>query len=269
MIGKKTGWFTSLGLVLGLGMAMQAYANDNWNGRYDKLDTYSLSDSDFHLDPGEMETINLSGWRYVKKIYVRAAGASNIDGTFEVVANGDIKGTIYVPGKDPLYVVTIGEVIRSLQFRHVSGGKARIFNVKATMSDRVQKIRPIENDIFANDSICCGGNAEAPLDHFPAGNLASKVARRAITLVDKLEGFANYKEYGVYLLPIKKSAGRAYAVSTARGVLSRVTRQSLLVLKRQIEFACPYLDEAFERDHVFNLAVELMSLGEQINELLD
>jgi len=269
MVGKKTGWLTWVGLALCLGTAVTASAQNGWEGRYDKLDTYSLSGSDFNLDPGEMKTIKLNGWRYVKKIYVRAAGASNIDGTFEVVANGDTKGTIYVPGQDPLYVVTIGEVVRSIQFRHVSGGKARIFNIKATMSERFQNTRDTEDVILSDDgSICCGNGAERN-DHFPVRNHSSKLARQAIQIVDKLEGFANYREYGVYLLPIKKAAGRAYANSRARGDLSIVTRRALLVLKKQIEFACTYLDDAFERDNAFALAVELMSLGERIDDLLD
>jgi len=271
MIGKKVSFLRSAGFALCVGALASIGAPaqaQNHEGRYDKLETYELSGSNFQLDPGEMKYLPFSGWRYVKKIYIRAGGASNIDGTFEVIANGDTKGTVYVPGQDPHYIVTIGEVVRSIEIRHISGGAINVYNIKGAMSKRIQKSQPLDNELFGNGSICCGNSIKSN-DHFSTANQSSKLARKAIRLVDKLEGFANYSEYGQYLLPIKKAAGRAYANATARGDLSKVTRQSLLVLKRQIEFACIYLDEAFERDHVFSLAVDLMSLGERIDDLLD
>ncbi len=270
MIGKKAGFLRSIGIALCLGALVSSSGLAQGKGKkHDKLETYEISDSDFQLDPGETKYLPMTGWRYVKKLFIRAEGATNIDGTFEVIANGDTKGTVYVPGKDPSYIVTIGEVVRSIELRHVSGGAVRVHNIKGAMSRRIQNFRPIDDEFFdEDDSICCGNTVDT-VDDFPTSNLSSKLARKAIELIDKLEGFASYEEYGQYLLPIKKAAGRAYANATARGDLSIVTRRSLLVLKRQIEFACPYLEEAFERDHVFNLSVELMSLGERIDDLLD
>ena len=35
---------------------------------------------------------------------------------FDVVVNGDVKGTIYVPGRDPSYIVTVGDYTDSIEF---------------------------------------------------------------------------------------------------------------------------------------------------------
>ena len=56
------------------------------------------------------------------------------DSTFEVVVNGDTKGTVRVPGRDPSYVVTVGEVTSSIQFRQTAGGNAHIRSVLAVES---------------------------------------------------------------------------------------------------------------------------------------
>jgi hypothetical protein len=41
-------------------------------------------------------------------LIVQAQGISS-DSVIEVMVNGQVKGTIYAPGRDPSYVVTIGD----------------------------------------------------------------------------------------------------------------------------------------------------------------
>ena len=63
--------------------------------------TVDVPGSWFSLHPGELQTLYVAGgWRFVKKLYIRA-DAEWGDATLEVIANGDVKGTVYVPGRAP------------------------------------------------------------------------------------------------------------------------------------------------------------------------
>lgn len=229
-----------------------ARAGDD-QGRYETAD---ISGS-FYLDEGETKTVKLDHWRNVQKLIIQAEGV-RVDGTFEVIANGDTKGTVYVPGRDPSYIVTVAETIKSIQFRHVSGGKIYVRNVKAV---QLKNVAGRWDD--CDYDYRCGGDLD--LD---ARNSASRLAKRAINIVDGLEKYTNYADYGDYLLPIKKAAARAYANAEARGELSGKVRESLFVLKCQIEAAKDYISENFERDAAFELAVELLELQERLDHVL-
>lgn len=97
---------------------------------------------------------------------------------------------------------------------------------------------------------------------------ATHLSRRTIYLVDRLEGYADYKEYGTYLLPIKKVAGRTLAAAQAYGNLSHTVRQWLYRLKNQIEYSRPYLEHAFEISNAFYLAMDLVSVGDELDHCL-
>lgn len=75
------------------------------------------------LQEGRWDMIKFD-YAYVKKIYISAEGVRN-DAYFDVMVNGDIKGTIYVPGRDPSYVVTVESYTDTLLLRSLSG-KAKI-----------------------------------------------------------------------------------------------------------------------------------------------
>lgn len=252
-------------LVLSLGLSTVAAADV-----YSPV-TESLTGGEFQIAPGQIQTVTLRNWRYVQKIFVRAeAYYSNSNATVEVIANGDVKGTIYLPGRDPSYVVTIGETVRSLQFRNVSNSWARIIDVQGVMAQNpLPTVPPVVLPGNCEPFQLCPGAVVPPTSpYLPARNQGAYLSSRAITLVDGLEAHANYAEYGVYLLPIKKVAARAYATTANYGDLSLVSRGALLALKQQIEFATPYLDQTFERDAAFQLAVELTSLGKSLEALL-
>ena len=68
----------------------------------------------------------------IKKLIVTTIGLG-ADATFDVVVNGDVKGTIFAPKYDPSYVVTIGEETRSIEFVSRSGGTAEISRVLAVV----------------------------------------------------------------------------------------------------------------------------------------
>lgn len=76
----------------------------------DSLSTY------IRLHSGTTEILRLSSSRHIKKLIVSAEGANSSDAIFDVVVNGDIKGTIYVPGRDPSYFVTVEDFADSIVF---------------------------------------------------------------------------------------------------------------------------------------------------------
>jgi hypothetical protein len=241
---KKT--VMALAILLGAGF-LAAPAKANGPGR----ETRTVS-SGFRLQNGEVDTVNLSGWGYVEKIYVQAEGIYR-DATFEVIANGEVKGTVYVPGRDPSYVVTIRETVQSLQFRHINGGDVRIRSVVAEMSGSVAMPWTLGN---------------RPMS-FEARNQAMQVASQTISVVQALEDHLDYLTYGNYILPIKKSAARLYAVAAARGDLSGKTQAALMTLGAQIHTACRILDQQLAQNATFDLATEMMTIEEQIKDILN
>jgi hypothetical protein len=80
------------------------------------------------LESGTTKQIRLpNGGQYIKKLIISAEGLRN-DAMFEVVVNGDVKGTVYVPGRDPSYFVTIEDSTDSIEL--VSrGGTALISRI--------------------------------------------------------------------------------------------------------------------------------------------
>ncbi|MBY0415808.1 MAG: hypothetical protein K2Q18_16670, partial [Bdellovibrionales bacterium] len=69
----------------------------------------------FNLYAGTTQQVKLDYSKRIKKLIVSAEGIRN-DAMFDVVVNGDVKGTIYVPGNDPSYYVTINEYADSIEF---------------------------------------------------------------------------------------------------------------------------------------------------------
>ena len=105
--------------------------NDDWNGDFGDAPktgkTYSLLEESQILKEGQVKSFPLRRSAYVKKIYISGEGVRN-DARFNVFVNGEAKGTIYLPGKDPNYVVTIEASTDSIEF--ISDfGKARINSI--------------------------------------------------------------------------------------------------------------------------------------------
>jgi hypothetical protein len=204
----------------------------------------------FTVSDSQTQSIALDGPRYVRNIVVQAQGYGT-DSTIEVMVNGRVKGTIYAPGRDPSYVVTIAETARSIEFRHRTGGAMRILDVMGTVS--TWRGNP--------------GNHEG-------GFRGSKdqVIQLALSAMRQVEILRNYslpEDEMAYLFPIKKNAGLVYVMSTAHGDLSRKTIQQLLVLSDQIDFANRYLSQLMQQDGAFNAVVDLLTVRESIQDLLD
>lgn len=94
------------------------YDNDNYTT------TEAVLSRALILEAGTTRSIALRNAGYVKKLIVTAEGVRN-DAKFEVMVNGDVKGTIYVPGRDPSYIVTVEDYATSIELIS-QFGKARI-----------------------------------------------------------------------------------------------------------------------------------------------
>ncbi len=204
----------------------------------------------FHLGQGETKSISMQA-AYVEQVFVQAEGASRQDAMFEVWANGKPKGSIFVPGRDPSYIVTIREAIHSLEFRHVSGGAVTVHQVRANLTYGLPQVAQRPG---------LGGGYSA--------SYAVEIAQRTVAVVNDLKPHANYGQLGNYLLPIRKSAARLYALGSARSSYSVPVRHALADLKSKIDHAYAYVESNFETDSLFDLTTELLTIREAIATML-
>jgi hypothetical protein len=231
-------------LIMGVTFSLTTFAQR----RMPELETERVSGR-FVVGLSETQSINLNHSRYIRNIVVQAEGVYH-DSMIEVMVNGEVKGTIYAPGRDPSYVVTIGETTSSIQFRHKSGDRMRILSVVATMSTWSGRV-PRGGGISSMDG---------EVKH---------LAQRTLMALDAIRRYATLEEEQTYLIPIRKKAGQVLIMSTGRGDLSRKTANALEVLQSQIEFSKDYIHLLMEQDGLFEEAVELLSISERIDDLLN
>lgn len=205
----------------------------------------------FTLNPGETKSVRNRA-AYIEQVFVQAEGAGRQDAMFEVWANGKLKGSIYVPGRDPSYVVTIRETVSSLEYRQVSGGSVIVHQVRANMHQGTTQIGTRPN---------LGGYGYSP-------SSAVELAQRTVAVINDLKPQANYAQLGEFLLPIRKSAARLYSIGASRAPFSLQVRNALIDLRTQINAAGVYLEQNLETDSAFDLTTELMTIKETIDALL-
>ncbi|MCM2323704.1 MAG: hypothetical protein NDJ90_10630 [Oligoflexia bacterium] len=216
--------------------------------------TVSLRSYSLDVSEGETESIELCRSFRIHKLYIQAEGYYS-DAYAQVLVNGNVKGTLYVPGRDPHYVVTVEDTASSIEFAAIRGS-FRIVSLSAVLSE--------------SDGGFGGGYNPYPDTQLPShvNTQMGQISSRVIWLVNQLENYTNYRIYGQYLLPIRKAAAEALAMSEARGDASSSARAYYERLLTTLDAAAPYIDDAFEVDYAFNLAVELMSKREQIRRVL-
>ncbi len=206
--------------------------------------------SEFSVHDSETKSIALDSARRIKNIIVQASGIGQAS-TIEVMVNGEVKGTIYAPGADPSYVVTIEDVARSIEFRHRSGGSMRIHDVQAAVST------------WSSDTDYSGGGF-----HYNKGKVQSLV-QQALSSLGRLKPLMENQKYTQYLFPIKKSAASVYIMSTSHGDMSKQTITALILLIDQIDYSRPVLNELMQMDEAFEDAVILLTIRESIEEMLN
>ena len=202
------------------------------------------------IGDSETKSLSLGGPRYIKNLVIQAQGTSR-DSTVEIMVNGQIKGTLYAPGQDPSFVVTIAETARSIEFRYRAGGAMRILDVVGTVSSWIG--HPGDH----------GGGFSGSKDQ------VLQLALAALREIEVLKTFATPDEDRTYLFPIKKNAGLVYVMANAHGELSRRTITQLVALSDQIDFAHPYLNQLMQQDGAFDAVVDILTVRESINALLD
>lgn len=217
--------------------------------------TIQLRGHSLAVSEGATESLRLCRTFHVHTLYIQAEGYYR-DAYAQVMVNGKVKGTLYVPGRDPHYVVTVEEETQSIEIVAISGS-FRVNSVSAVLSEsRAGGWYPEPTP-----------GPQAPLPYY-AHSQMGQVSARVIWLVNQLENYTNYATYGTYLLPIRKAAAEALAMSEARGDASQSARAYYERLLTTLDAAAPYIDNAFEVDYAFNLAVELMSKRELIRRVL-
>ena len=211
--------------------------------------TIEISSSAFNLPTGELRSLNLSESMYVRKLLIQAESANRENTLFDVIVNGDTKGTIHTPAADPTYVVTVEQMTASIQFRSLSGGIARIVRVMA-----IVEVRDIEPPL------------PAPR---PARGQMAEYANQAIALTRKIAEMTTPREQGRYLVPIKQAAGRLYATAAARGNSSEQTIIAARNLVAAIDEAGLFLDVLMQRNWSFDCIVDLMTVREALNDAIE
>ncbi len=79
------------------------------------------------LYAGTTQQVRLAAPVQMKKLIVEAVGVRG-EALFDVMVNGDVKGTIHVPGTDPSYIVTVNEFADSIELIS-RNGQARITKI--------------------------------------------------------------------------------------------------------------------------------------------
>ena len=199
----------------------------------------------------ETKSLSLGPARYIKNIIIQAEGIATAS-TIEVMVNGQVKGTVFAPGSDPSYVVTIAETANSIEFRHRTGGTMRVINVLATVSTWQGK--PSKGH-------------EGPLNG--ADNEVRKLAERTLLTLEDLNHFSQPQDEALYLFPIKKQAGLVIVYSDAKGSYSHKAILALEALQNQIDFAKTYLEGLLKNADAFDAVVDLLTVRESIEELLN
>jgi hypothetical protein len=219
-------------------LSFSAYAKDG----FDLLEVREV----VTVDRAETESIDLGSKHFVRNIIVQAEGYGSAS-TVEVYVNGHVKGTIYAPGVDPTYLVTIEETASSIEFRHVAGGSMHIHDLKAYVR---------ENISYSSHTYYSPNGVEA-------------IGRKIVDLVDQITPYSTLSEERIYLLPLKKKAAQVIVMSSAHGELSSNTRTALEDMIKQFKFSRKYFDHLLEEDAMFDLTVDLMTIDQAIQDLID
>jgi hypothetical protein len=221
------------------------------------------------LSPGQTQTFKLSHRMFVHKLLLQVDSVNGNSGA-EVIVNGDRKENMYLQSSDPLWVATIEEETSSIQ---ITGTAAQMGRQGQFV---IRDIKAVVTDTDYHDPIARPSHPElctSRCDHlrFPIyyKSVMGNVSNRAIVLTDRLADYANYRDYGAYLLPIKKAAAEARAVAEARGDASQYARPYFYNLLKNLDCAEAYFNDTFERSAAFEMATELLALREHIRDILD
>lgn len=221
------------------------------------------------LNVGEKIDIDLRGRYFVGEVAIEAESLDTVGASFHVFVNGQQRGPWNVPGVDPTYTVPISAETSTVTI--VSAG------IQGTRQGRL-RIRGMRCDVLPTDyerrvsdrwptppGMMDGEDLGFPMYYRTVlGNLSNRV----IILIDRLQGFANYRAYGTYLLPIKIAAAEARTAAEVDGDAHSYAREFFEELLDKMNAAQPYLRDTYERSYAFDCATELLTLRERIRRAI-
>lgn len=236
-----------------------------------------VSRSDFSLSTYEERVLSLGSRYFVWNVRVNVVSNSYGDASGEVWVNGEKRGDVYASrnNPDPAFYIPIERETSAILInsKPVLGqeGRLRVLKITATVSDLHSVQSPDDDSILPINGVRSCYRCKQMGMNFPLHykTVMGNVSNRAIILSDRLMQYTNYKDLGVYLLPIKKAAAQSRSVAEARGDASAYARPYYEWLLTVMDDAEPYLDDLYERPGVFELATELLSLREYIRDILD
>lgn len=225
--------------------------------------------------PGQIEWFKLPKREYIYSLQFQVEAVGSHDAGASVWVNNDKKGDLFAPGRsDPSLTITVeaeSEWIRvdGYSFPNQSG-TLRIKKVVAYVHPHAPRVPelPESNQGIPNLDICRSCSS-LPFDTYHYRTRLGAIANRLIILVDRLDGYTDYANYGRYLLPIKKSAAMVRARAETYGDASRSSRIYYENLLACLDHAEPYLSNMYERNAAFELATELLGMREYLRDTLD
>src|SRR5262249_1828670 len=134
--------------------------------------TVTITQKSEIVQEGQTRSLRFCKPLHVHALYIQATGFAH-DAYAEVLVNGSTKGTLYVPGRDPHYVVTVEANTTSIEFASIRNG-FRVIEVRAVVSD-------------------VSGADLQPLPFYTHSKMA-ELAARAIWIVDQLDGYTPYQQ---------------------------------------------------------------------------
>jgi len=210
--------------------------------------TVTLSNS-FWISAFQTKSVSFQK-AYVETITVQAEGRYQ-DSMIEVWANGKPKGSLYVPGRDPNYIVTIRESISSLEFRSVSGGQVNIIQVTGL-------------------GVKAPSHGHRPsLGHGYDSNRAQQVASDMKSVINEMKKGMTPKQQDQYLMPLRKSASKLYAIASANSPYSNTVYLALQDLLTKIQNAEAALDTHIETDNGEDSVTDVYTIKETIKAMMN
>jgi len=197
------------------------------------------------VSEGETLTLKFTNSYFVHKLLIQAQSGNSSDTYAEVSVGGDIKGTLYLPGQDPHYVVTIAENTDSIEFTTIDN-TLKLISIKAIVS------------------------VSGSIPDFPIHS-ASKMAHYSsicLKLINELDNYSSYEDFGSYLLPLRKAAAKSLAYADARGDLSTIGRPYYEALLDTLDGSQTYFERMMEISSAYEIVINLMTAREKIRHLL-
>ncbi len=221
------------------------------------------------LQQGQTKTVSLGGWYNVQAVILQIEGVDRSGSTLEVWANGSMKGRFTVPGGDPSYFLTIGETTDELKITNIGGGRVVIRDVD------VEQFHGSNGPVFYPQTpvylapvpqSSCSGQYPSP---YPASmNVSSGMSKQVLAVLDVLEDFSTLEERKVFLQPVRVLATWTFSRGVASGDLHCATREGLLALVRQMQFANGFVLETLQKKALQGVGEQYWTVQFQLEQAL-